>query len=196
MLIKYSLGIRFVKRDNRKILMIIFFPFVLVAFLCKKLAMIVYRMRLSYMLGRISIEQLDSLDGHEFEELLYIVFAAMGYKVVKTKKSRDYGADLLVTIKDSCIAIQAKLYYKHSVGNSAIQQISSARAFYGATHAVVITNSHFTKPAISMAKALSVALIDKDNLSALFANNQSKRKVVSELLHNFQDTLNRSLISN
>ena len=101
--------------------------------------------------------------------------------MTKTKKSHDYGADLILRKKDIKIVIQCKLYYKHSVGNSAVQEISTAREYYHADMGVVITNSTFTKPATILAENTGIKLIDRNQiLSLINKNNESIINILTD----------------
>ena len=60
-------------------------------------------------------------------------------------------------------AIQAKRW-KGNVGVGAVQEIVSARAYYGCQWAMVVTNSAFTQAAQRLAAANGVTLWDRDTL--------------------------------
>lgn len=156
------------------ILAIVLFPIAIFYYLLK----FVYN-RLSKKIAKkyisgLTKEKIDGLDGEEFEDLLAIYFKGVGLGVTKTKKSHDYGADLIVKHKKDSIAIQCKLYYKHSVGNSAVQEISTAREFYGADRAMVITNSKFTRPSEILAGTIGVQLIDGEKLMKMLSIDNKK----------------------
>ena len=121
------------------ILAVVFFPVTIVFFIVKLLD----KKRFNKYLENISIKDIDGLDGHAFEDVMYELFKNAGIKVEKTPKSRDYGADLIINTKLEKIVVQCKLYYNHNVGNSAIQEINTAKNYYDATMGVVITNSYF-----------------------------------------------------
>lgn len=57
------------------------------------------------------------------------------------------------------IVVQAKLY-QDKVGIKAIQEVVSAKYYYGAGETWAITNNYFTNPAIK----LDVILIDREEL--------------------------------
>lgn len=159
------------------LLAIVFFPVAIIFLLIRKICKIIKTKTLRQYLSSISLDNIDSLDGVEFEELLEAVFVAKGYRVTKTKKSYDYGADLLIQKNDIIIAVQCKLYYKHSVGNSAVQEASSAKDYYNANFAVVITNSKFSKPAQILAEKIGVELIDRYKLNNLIKDDQYDLKL-------------------
>lgn len=111
----------------------------------------------------VTMYLVDAMDGFQFEDFLVEVFQTMGYDVKETKRTQDQGADLFVTRFDKNMVIQAK-NYSGSVGNSAVQQVISAKAFYGCDEAMVVTNSYFTKSAKELAESAMVRLIDRDEL--------------------------------
>lgn len=113
---------------------------------------------------------IDGLDGHSFEEFLYLFFKNLGYNVEKTSKSRDFGADLIINMKNEKIVIQCKNYYNHNVGNSAVQEIATAKDYYNATKGIVITNWYFTIPAQTLADKVGVKLIDRNILSDILSS--------------------------
>lgn len=130
----------------------------------------------------ISINSLDALSGDEFEDYLYYLFSYMGFKVQKTQKTRDFGADLIIEHNNTTICIQAKLYYNHSVGTSAIQEVYSATQYYGTNSALVITNSYFTSSARTLAEKTNVILIDRDNLNKIITTTIREKKPLSSQL--------------
>lgn len=113
--------------------------------------------------NRIQIEDIDVMDGINFEKFLATLFRDMGYKVEMTKATGDQGADLIVERLGVRSVVQAKRY-TGAVGNKAIQEAVSAKAFYGCTNAMVVTNSSFTFSAYELAQANEVALWDREKL--------------------------------
>ena len=160
----YYMGKKF-----KKIMAIGFFPVVIFYFIIKCIYRLIEKYVACKYIASITIDKIDCLDGEDFEELLAMIFRQRGLKVTKTKKSHDYGADLLVSTKDEIIAIQCKLYYNRSVSNSAVQEIATAKDYYQASRAVVITNSKFTKPAEILAEKIGVKLIDRNSLQKLLS---------------------------
>ncbi len=53
-----------------------------------------------------------------------------------------------------------------NVGNSAVQQVIAAKAFYRCDEAMVVTNSFFTPSAKALAESADVKLVDRVNLQA------------------------------
>ena len=116
---------------------------------------------------RITVEEIEHLDGFQFESLLGELFRKAGYKVNVTKKSGDQGADLIVEKNGVSTAIQAKKY-AGSVGNTAVQEVVAAMKYYDCDKSMVITTGKFTKGAFELAGRNGVQLIDKKGLDDLF----------------------------
>ncbi len=117
--------------------------------------------------NKISIEEIEHLDGFAFEQLIGDLLRKAGYKVKVTKKSGDQGADLIVEKDGISTAIQTKKY-SGSVGNKAVQEIVAAMKFYDCSKAIVITTGDFTKGAYELADRNGVQLIDRKALNDLF----------------------------
>lgn len=98
-----------------------------------------------------------------FENLLYRLYTAMGYSVMKTGKTGDQGCDLVVNMGKQRSVVQAKCY-NGSVPNAAIQQAVNALKLYNCTKAFVVTNLYFTPEAIQLAKVNNVGLVDGHRL--------------------------------
>ena len=113
-----------------------------------------------------TMQQIDTMDGQNFEIVLKHYFEKLGYKVSTTPTSNDYGADLVMKKHGKITIVQAKRY-KHSVGNSAVQEIVAAKAYYKADKCMVVINSYFTKNARFLANANNVELWDRDQLMQL-----------------------------
>lgn len=120
-----------------------------------------------------NISQIDSLTGTEFENLLKSIFEKQGYKVELTKKSHDYGADLVLTKRGKVLVVQAKCYGKN-IGIKAIQEIISARRHYGASEMFVATNRYFSRDAVVLASEHDVRLIDRDVITRLVRDYSPK----------------------
>lgn len=108
----------------------------------------------------ISIEDIDNLDGFQFENFLKILFENMGYKVNQTPLSGDQGADLILEKFNEKTVVQAKRYHG-SVNNKAVQEVVASISHYNANKGMVVTNSIFTSSAIELAKSNDIKLVDK-----------------------------------
>jgi hypothetical protein len=136
------------------------------------------------------------LSGTLFEEYLVSMFRGLGYEAATIAElkalgkvqtvSVDQGADILLVYYDNGvkkkIIVQCK-HYVNKVDNGAVQEAHSAKGYYEADDAMVVTNNYFTAAAVELAnkERINVTLIDRDKLIVL--NNQaaaqSKKKVES-----------------
>lgn len=82
--------------------------------------------------------------------------------VTRTPLSGDQGADIIVSIGNRKIAIQAK-YYAGSVGNAAVQEVYAAMRYYDADECMVVCNSDYTSSAKSLASKTGVILTNTEN---------------------------------
>lgn len=118
-----------------------------------------------------SISKIDTMKGEEFEKCLQAFFEKKGYRVSLTKKSGDFGADLVmhknghidrrlkVSLPETTI-VQVKRY-NENVGIEAVQQILAAKSFYNADKCAVATNQYFTPAAKKLAAANNIVLWDR-----------------------------------
>lgn len=116
----------------------------------------------------ISLEEIDALDGVDFEAVLYNRFKGLGFLVYYTPASGDFGADLIVETDGVSAAVQVKRY-DHSkgrvVGVKAVQEAFGAQHYYGTKTAIVITNATFTANARELARSVkTVFLWDREEL--------------------------------
>ena len=110
-----------------------------------------------------NFKSVESLTGVEFEKVVGSIYKSMGFNVIFTPTSGDYGVDVIAESNGKKIAIQAKRYSK-PVGVSAVQEVASGSIFYKANKAVVISNTEFTENAKKLAGQLNVQLIGKRQL--------------------------------
>lgn len=110
----------------------------------------------------------DLLDGHGFEYFCADLLRYNGFENVRvTSGSGDFGVDILCEYKSISYAVQCKCY-SNTVGNKAVQEIFSGKAFYNCGKAVVITNSYFTAAAEETARMTGVELWDRGRLNELY----------------------------
>lgn len=107
------------------------------------------------------------LDGRDFEVLCAQILEAKGYeKIELTPVTGDYGVDIFAEKDGVRWAFQCK-YYSNPVGPHAVQEIYSGRDFYHCMVGVVMTNSRFTKNAVTLANELNILLWDGETLDKL-----------------------------
>jgi restriction system protein len=114
-------------------------------------------------LARSGISEIDAMDGLLFEKRMALLFRGLGYSVEQTRARGDYGADLVIEMGGARAVVQAKRWTK-SVGVKAVQEAVAAKAMYRCSEAMVVTNSHFTPQARTLASANEVELWDRERL--------------------------------
>ena len=113
------------------------------------------------------IEDIDGMDGHEFEYFCADLLRSSGYGNVEvTRGSGDQGVDILATKDEIKYAIQCKCY-SSDVGNKPVQEVFSGKRIYNCHVGVVMTNSFFTEGAKEAAKATGVLLWDRRKIQKL-----------------------------
>lgn len=130
---------------------------------------IVLRKRLKQKYRSISEEmnKVDGMKGISFENYVGEILKSNGYKKVSiTKKSGDYGADIIASYQHQLIAFQCKRYDK-PVGIRGVQEAIAAQKYYCCSRAVVVTNSSFTRNAHNLARQANVDLWDREKLCKL-----------------------------
>lgn len=119
-------------------------------------------------LRRSGIAAVDGMSGVQFEQRLKSLFRELGYRVSTTAVTGDYGADLVLERDGVRSVVQAKRY-DTPVGVEAIYQVVAAKAHYGASEAVVVTNSTYTPAALTLADDNGVATVERAELVELLA---------------------------
>ncbi|MCR4874726.1 MAG: restriction endonuclease [Clostridia bacterium] len=121
----------------------------------------------------IGFNNVDNMSPYEFEEWIACLMRSYGYNAYTTKKSQDFGVDIIAESGPTKIAIQAKKY-SGAVGVEAVQQIASGKQFYDCTEAWIMTTSQsFTQSAWEMAKKLDVKLFNRDCMIAVLAQKHN-----------------------
>lgn len=114
----------------------------------------------------ISLSEIDTMTGIQFEEYLINYFGLNGYSTNSTPKSNDYGADIILYKDSTCTVIQAKRY-NSKVGIKAVQEVLAAKSYYHANEGIVITNNYYTSQAINLARRCNIQLWDREKLKTL-----------------------------
>lgn len=133
---------------------------------------------------RKSLQEIDQMDGYEFERYMKGMYEFLGYSVKHTPLSGDQGADLILKSKDGeRVAVQTKCY-SSNVSNKAVQEVVASMRLYKCTKGAVVTNSYYTVSAIELAKANDIELIDRKKLGdmikkvAIMREDREKKKAI------------------
>ena len=114
--------------------------------------------------SQLTIADVDMMSGLEFEQFVAALTRCMGHTAEVTQASNDFGVDVIVTVDDERIAIQAKRY-SGNVSRTAVSDAVAGKSHYGCQKAAVVTSSSFTKSAIEFANSIGCMLIDRTKMS-------------------------------
>lgn len=113
------------------------------------------------------ISRMDELEGHEFEFFCADLLKAQGFIDVEvTRGSGDFGVDILAEKEGVTYAVQCKRY-NGPVGVDAVLRTYAGRDYYDRMVGVVMTNQHFTAPAVAAAEKLRILLWDRDYVDSI-----------------------------
>lgn len=125
-------------------------------------------------LSRSGILAIDKMSGVDFETRLAILFRKLGYSVKQVGNQKgDYGVDLILEKDGVKTAVQAKCYKRSLVGESAVREAYTGKGYYQCSDAWVVTNSHYSRMAINLARANNVQLISRNQLVSLLLQEKS-----------------------
>jgi len=121
---------------------------------------------------KITIQDVDRMeDGSEFEEYLYRLFLAIGYKdAYKTPRSRDFGTDLVFTDRDGYRNVVQAKRYSYPVGLGAVQEVYSSMRYYRAKKSMVIASNEYTTACEELAGHNAVKLHNRNDLIEMMNN--------------------------
>lgn len=111
-------------------------------------------------------QEVEKLNGMEFEKLCSDILRSLGWHTSMTKGSGDQGIDIIATKENIVVVLQCKRY-SGSVGNKAVQEVLGGKEMIKANFAAVVTNSTYTKSARQLAANSGVMLIHFDQLNRL-----------------------------
>jgi ankyrin repeat protein len=106
--------------------------------------------------------------GMLFETKCQEILSEAGFAVTRTRQTGDQGADLIAKKSSLTYTVQCKAW-TGAVGNSAVQEAISARSFYAADFAAVVSDGRFTAAARELAARSQIVLIKADGLKLLDA---------------------------
>ncbi len=119
---------------------------------------------------QISIDDIDLMNGYDFEDFVGELFSKLGYKTTVTKSSEDQGTDVIAENEKIRIGVQAKCS-SDKVTKKAVQEIIGALKFCSCDKGIVVTNSTYTKSARELADANDIILWDRIKLTEKIEEN-------------------------
>lgn len=123
---------------------------------------------------KIPLALAEVVTGVDYEIFVAEILRSAGWSVHMTPASGDHGADIIATRDLVRIAIQCKLY-SSPVGNGSVQEVYSAKDFYGCDAGIVVSNADYTKAARKAATNLNVDLVHHDTLIAAMEKRAAQR---------------------
>ena len=124
------------------------------------LVLLIYTFREPY---AKKLKQVDEMSGEEFERLVARLLRGRGYDAEVTATTGDLGVDVGAQRGSECLAVQVKRQDK-PVSRRAVSDAVAGMPAYECTAAMVVTNSHFTDGARSLAELHECELVDRDHL--------------------------------
>jgi restriction system protein len=109
---------------------------------------------------------LKRMTGPQFVTFMQKLFEMQGYQVTRKRPTHDYGGDLIIRKPGITIVVQAKKRKTSTIGVRAIQEVYTAKAYYQADHALAVTTTRFTRPALKLAEKLGVECWDREKIEA------------------------------
>jgi hypothetical protein len=137
----------------------------------------------------VNFALIDSMGGHEFEDVVENLLSKMGFHIEGRQAAADGGIDMIASKEDAIVGgkyiIQCKRY-SGSVGNAVIRDLYGVVHSESANKGVLITNSTFTREARRFAEGKPIELIDGAKLQELLlqyglltSNNSSRQARLS-----------------
>lgn len=171
----------FFLRIFKIILLIILLPFIIIYYSFKAIRKHIKKKKWEkegkrgvMLLLSSTIDDIDIMEGYEFENYLTTLFFYAGFKTQTTQKAKDYGADIILTDESGAkIVAQAKRYSK-TVGVKSVQEVIGAKSHYKASEGMVITNSVFSFEAETLARENNVRLVDRKELIEMYKRIQNQ----------------------
>lgn len=125
---------------------------------------------------KVTIEDIDLMTGTEFAEYVAYVLKQRNYKRRKPKNRNSRTTDLVLydPVASETVIVLTKRY-KGKVGRTAVYEAINLKKKYDVDRAWIVTNRHFTLPAIHEASIEKVRMINRNNLIHMIRQNEDGR---------------------
>ena len=95
------------------------------------------------------VYNLDEIDGHDFEEVMAVVFRRLGFHAERGRLTNDEGRDLILRKAGEIVVVECK-HQKAPIGRPIVQKLHSATLTYpGAKEGWIVTTSSFSPHALA-----------------------------------------------
>lgn len=94
----------------------------------------------------LTLEEIDLLEGRDFEQWIHAVLERDGLRVDRTRPGSDFGVDLIAHFEGHRVGIEAKRR-RDSVSNGVVRSVLAGATFHGCDFAAIVTPAKFTKSA-------------------------------------------------
>ena len=142
---------------------------------------VIYRMRRAkHIYDSITVADVDTMEGLEFERYLADLLHKRGFTGIKLTERFDYGIDIIAMKDGLTWGIQAKRH-KNLVKAEAVRQTYTAMKRYKCDRAMVVTSSVFSNPAKILAQDNNITLVDRPILSKwIYEANRKAAKPIED----------------
>lgn len=119
-----------------------------------------------------AVEQLQSIDPYEFEQLIADLWESKGYRATVRQKSQDRGIDIEAEKGGQKVVIQVKRYSTdNKIGSEEVRKYATLYQQTNANSVVIVTSGYFTDSARELADDLQVELVNGDQVVQQLKNN-------------------------
>ncbi|MCK5590667.1 MAG: restriction endonuclease [Candidatus Pacebacteria bacterium] len=123
---------------------------------------------------KIDLEEINSMDGFDFETLISDLLGEMGFIVEQTKKTADGGIDINAYSEEPIISGRYVVQCKRSsspISEHVVRDLYGVMTAEKANKGILITNSSYTPASIKFAKGKPIELIEGTQLIGLLAKH-------------------------
>lgn len=111
---------------------------------------------------------------HDFEVFIAKMYQFLGFDTTVTQKSNDGGKDIVMYKNGEKYVVEVKLYGTYDkISREKVQKLHSAMMDERANHAIFVTTSSYTAPAVEFAERNEIELIDGIQLMGMINHWQS-----------------------
>jgi len=138
---------------------------------CRLYASVAHALRLR----RLRLEDVDAMDGLDFEAYVAWLLEQQGFAAEVTQGSGDLGVDVIAVYRERAVAVQVKRSSR-PISRRAVSDAVAGKEHYGCETALVVTNSYFTEGAVALADSTDCRLVDREELAQWMLRARRRRR--------------------